>query len=149
MTREYSAFYSMTSFYIFEAVDLPLYAVAYVSDVTNTSTFITVGYDASDDQVATDFATDLLENVNNLVGVYGLGGQVSVKLTGEDYFELDSLEGVKKDSAIMDEVIGPCAFLVLAVVIQNAPVMIIPLMTIVSSMMMQFLLMYFVVRISL
>lgn len=136
----------MTSYYIFETVDLPLYAVAYVSDITNTSTFITVAYDASDDKEGVDFATDLLDNVNDLVSFYDLDSQVTVKLTGEDYFEMDSLDGVKKDSAVMDEVVGPCAFLVLAVVIQNAPVMIIPMLTIVSSMMLQFLLMYLVVR---
>ena len=128
-------------------LNLTIYAKQYVSTLTDKATFITVGYETDGSKMGVNFCSQLLKDINELKEKYGLDSYCNIEETGLEFFELDSLEGVKQDSAVMDQYIGPAAFIVLAVVIQNAPVMIIPLITIASALMLQFLMMYFIVSI--
>ena len=140
-----TGFYSMASYYMFEALDLPLFAAAFVSPDTNLSTFISVGFDG-ENQNAVEFAKTLKDNIDSIADSYDLTTFVTIQETGLEYFEIDSVNGVKKDSSTMDEMVGPAAFLVLAIVIQNAPVMIIPFLCIISSLLLQFLIMYLIAQ---
>lgn len=70
----------------------------------------------------------------------------SMEETGLPLFVLDSIEGIKKDSEVLDMYILPASLFILAMVIQNLPIMIVPIFALVSSLMCQFLIMYEVVR---
>ena len=144
MSTSNTGLYSIQSYYEFHQAGLPIFAEQYISPYTNLSTFIAVGYDSANDKEGVNFCKRLQDDVNYLVDKYNLDEYCSTSLTGYAYFEIDTLEGVKEDSAVMDKYIGPIAFLILAIVIQNAPVMIIPLFVIVSSLLMQFLVMYLI-----
>ena len=67
---------------------------------------------------------------------------VNVSYTGLHYFQLDMLHGIRADMEVMDFFSLPLALLVVALVLGNLPIMVIPLLTIISTIFFAGTLMY-------
>lgn len=140
--RTETVFKSYSSYYTWTTLNQPLLASAYVSSLSDGSTYISVGFDCTDSTKAAEFASTVRNTVSDLQVELQLNQVTAMSETGIEFFTMDSLDGVKKDSSAMDTIILPMALLILALVIQNLPVMIIPILSIATSLLTQFLIMY-------
>ena len=129
-----------TSYYSLVDAGLPLLASGYASNATATSaagssTFVYTLYTCHIDD---NFLDDVKDYVGDSVpSTYATGG-----CTGIELFQKDTLAGVETDLSKMDRIVLPLALVILAVVLGNLPLMIVPILTIVTTICSEFTIMY-------
>jgi len=67
---------------------------------------------------------------------------VTVSLTGIDLFQIDTLAGVQSDLGKMDGTVLPLALIILALILGNFPLMLIPIVAILTTICAEFTIMY-------
>jgi len=75
-----------------------------------------------------------------------LPASVTAQITGIEYFQQDILAGVESDLSSMDTFILPLSLLILAVVLGSIKIMIIPVLTIFTTIIFSFGIMYPIAR---
>lgn len=95
-------FRAYASYYTSMDKGLPLLAQPFVSNVTNTATYISIQYDGNDRDKSMDFVDKIHDDVNKLKKEMGLEHRVRMRETGVDYFQKDTLKGTEEDMQRMD-----------------------------------------------
>ena len=100
--NESSIYQSYASYYSFMDDDLPLLADSFVSNTTNTATYISIRYEGKDRDKSMDYIDKITRDVNHIKKELGLQDRVKMRETGVDYFQKDTLAGTEKDMQTMD-----------------------------------------------
>ena len=123
-----------TSYYSLTDVYQPILATAYTAD-GGKSMYVYVLYTCSIDG---PFLTDL----RHFVEAHAPTDYVWSGVTGVELFQLDTLSGVEADLAAMDSIVLPSALVILALVLGNLPIMLVPVLSIGVTIAVEFALMY-------
>lgn len=146
-TRRFRSIYPtgiVSSYYTWSAVNQPLLASAYVSKLSNATTIFSVSC-TLDAGGGDKFVSVVRGLVKQLMEEMNLSDNLSMHEAGGLFFASDSVEGVKNDSRAMDYYILPLVLIILTILIRNVPLVIIPILSIVTSLLTQFFFMYLVV----
>ena len=109
----------------------------------DTATFIYVTYNCAQSAPTNKFTGDFKEYATKgspLILNFPPG--VEVRVTGVEFFQSDILEGVESDLSSMDRTILPLSLLILSLVLRSLKIMIIPIITIVTTIVFSFGIMY-------
>jgi hypothetical protein len=130
-----------SSYYSFMNLSLPDLAEGYIQG-NNKSVLADITFSNKDRDDVMDFIEDLKDYAKDSLKEAQLKSKASVQNTGVDYFQEDILAGAEEDMATMDKMVLPLALLILACVVQNLPLMVLPLVCIFTTMLTEFLIMY-------
>jgi len=122
-----------TTYYDSADVGLSFVANQFVSP-DNRSTFIYTAYDCS---ITVDYGVKFRDYADDHVPP-----GVSVGVTGIELFQIDTLAGIEIDLSKMDKTVLPLALLTLSFVLGSLPIMIIPIINILLTIVISFAVMY-------
>lgn len=95
-------FVSYSSYYSFMDDDLPLLAAGFVSNTTDTATYISIRYEGKDREKSMDYIDKITNRVKKIKKDMDLEDVTRMRETGVDYFQKDTLEGTTEDMHTMD-----------------------------------------------
>ena len=130
-TPKISSYYALSDEY-------PLVASSYATEDL-TSTIINVAYSCPYSAFYANKISDFALDNPSYADLYD---KVDVGLTGIDLFQKDALNGVNSDLHHMDFTILPLALLTLSIVLGNVPIMLIPIVNILTTITISFGIMY-------
>jgi len=135
---ENESFAKIGSYYGYSDLDLNLLAEGYMSDDCSV-TFLSVTFQIPDEETNVDDYVDAMVDYGN---DYVPSEYVTIGFTGTLLYRVDIKDASGEDLERMDTIVVPLAMLILAFVLGNLPIMIIPLINIVTMVMFSGILMY-------
>lgn len=130
-------FATLKSYYTFQDMGLNSLSEGYMSE-DGTVTFLNLKFSVPEGEDEDDY----IDNFVNYGNDFSPGEYVTIGFTGLRHYTIDIHEGSGDDMERMDKIVVPIAMLVLAYVLGNLPIMIIPIINIVAMIMTSGIFMY-------